>query len=287
MEFYLTAILQGLCLSMMALGIYISMKIFNIPDITTDGTYTLGATVTAVCLSQGMSPALTLPIAMLAGAIAGAITGFIHTQLKMNALLAGILVMTALYSVNLSIMGRSNVPLLQVQNIFQIFDFGLTPLFNSFLILVLFLGGFLGLLTYMLKTDFGLAMRATGNSETMIRAMGVNTNVMKIIGLAMANALTAAAGFLMAQLQGFADINMGIGIVIAGLGAVVMGEAFVQSFKIRSVLVVLLMMSCGAIFFQLALALALTAGIDASLLKFVTALLVLVIVTIPKLSLKG
>lgn len=287
MDFYITAILQGMCLSMMALGIYVSMKIFNIPDITTDGTYTLGASVTAVCLSSGMSPSTTLPLAMLAGATAGAVTGIVHTQLKMNALLAGILVMTALYSVNLGIMGRSNLPLLDTKNTFQTFSFEISPLLNSALILVLILSFFMGLLTYLLKTDFGLAMRATGSSETMIRALGVNTNTMKIIGLAIANSLTAASGFLMTQLQGFADINMGIGIVIAGLGSVVMGEAFVQSFKIRKVFVVLLMMTSGAVFFQLALALALTAGIDASWLKMVTALLVLVIVTIPKLSLKG
>jgi putative ABC transport system permease protein len=286
MEFYLTAVLQGLCLSVMALGVYISMKIFNIPDITTDGSYTLGASVTAVCLSAGFSPFLTLPMAMLAGAVAGSITGFIHTRLGVQPLLGGILVMTGLYSVNLGIMGRSNIPLIQTDNLLtQWQPFGVS-LYDQGLVIILFVMLFVLLLQFLLRTDFGLAMRATGNSESMIRALGVNTGSMKILGLALANSLTAAAGYLMAQLQGFADINMGIGIVIAGLGSVAIGDTFVQRLKIQRVVLMLLFMLLGAVLFQLALAFALSAGVDTVWLKLMTAVIVLIMVSFSKWSKK-
>src|ERR1700750_120350 len=226
MDFYLTALLQGLCFSGIALGIYISMKIFNIPDITTDGSYTLGGVVTAIMLTRHLPGYLVLPAVIVAGGIAGAITGVIHTKLKINALLAGILVMTALYSVNLTLMGRSDLPLVGTSSIFTLLQIVADPNQNTFIILSLFVLIITLLIGYLLKTDFGIAMRATGNSETMIRALGVNTDRMKIIGLALANALTAISGYLIAQFQGFSDISMGIGIVIVGLGSVIIAEAF-------------------------------------------------------------
>ena len=287
MDFYLTALLQGLCFSGIALGIYISMKIFNIPDITTDGSYTLGGAVTAIMLTHNQPAYITLPVVMLAGALAGAVTGFIHTKLKIYALLAGILVMTALYSINLTLMRRSNIPLINTASLFDVVHIAASPNNNSLFILlffVLMLGGIIG---YLLKTDFGLAMRATGNSETMIRALGVNTNRMKIIGLALANALTATSGYLMTQFQGFADINMGIGIVIVGLGSVIIGETIINGLKITGTWLSLALVIGGAVVFQMALALTLSLGIDANLLKLVTALFVLLIVSLPRLSFKN
>jgi putative tryptophan/tyrosine transport system permease protein len=284
MEFYLTAVLQGLCLSVMALGVYISMKIFNIPDITTDGSFTLGAAITAVCLSAGHSPFLALPLAILAGTIAGACTGLIHTRLGVPPLLAGILVMTGLYSVNLAVMGRSNIPLVQTNSLLDKISATGVALYDQGLVILIFVGAFVVLLQYLLRTDFGLAMRATGNSESMIRALGVNTTGMKILGLGLANALTATSGYLMAQLQGFADINMGIGIVIAGLGSVAIGDTFVQRLKIPSMTAILLMMLMGAILFQLALAFALSAGIDTVWLKLLTAVIVLLMVSFSRIS---
>jgi len=214
MQFYLTAICLGLTLTMLGWGIYLSLKIFNIPDITTDGSYTLGAAITAIQLSQEGSWQIALLLSFIGGALAGMVTGFIHTRLRVNALLSGILVMTSLYSVNLMIMERSNIPLLQVEHIFSTIQ----PLNNSYvnqLLIVLMIAIIIGLLlVFMLKTDFGIAMRATGNSESMVNAMGVNTNRMKIIGLGLANALTALSGSIVAQFQQFSDINMGIGIVI-------------------------------------------------------------------------
>ncbi|MEO3403477.1 ABC transporter permease [Mucilaginibacter sp. CAU 1740] len=285
MDFYLTALLQGLCFSAIALGIYISMKIFNIPDITTDGSYTLGGVVTAVLLTNHQPTYVILPAVILAGAAAGALTGIIHTKLKINALLAGILVMTALYSVNLSILGRSNVPLINLPSLFTLLNIVSDPNQNTFWILAVFVVVITFMIGYLLKTDFGIAMRATGNSESMIRALGVNTDRMKITGLALANALTALSGYLIAQFQGFADISMGIGIVIVGLGSVIIAETLINWFKITSVWLSLVLVLAGAVIFQLVLALTLSAGVDPKLLKMVTAGFVLVIVSLPRLSL--
>jgi len=287
MDFYLTALLQGFCFSAIALGIYISMKIFNIPDITTDGSYTLGGTVTAVLLTHHLPAFVTLPIVIAAGALAGSITGLIHTKLKINPLLAGILVMTALYSVNLTLMGRSNIPLLNVSSIFSLINISADPNHNSFWILLLFVAIVTLIIGYLLKTDFGIAMRATGNSESMVRALGVNTDRMKIIGLALANALTATSGYLMTQFQGFADINMGIGIVIVGLGSVIIAESFINWFRISSVWISLVLVLLGAVIFQFVLAITLSLGVNPALLKAVTALFVTLIVSLPLLSFKS
>lgn len=285
MDFYVTALLQGLCFAGIALGIYISMKIFNIPDITTDGSYALGGIVTGVMLTHGYPLSVSLVAVLMAGALAGALTGIIHTWLKINALLAGILVMTALYSINLTIAGRSNLPLINTASVFSLFSFTADPNMNNLILLLLVVALLTGFIGYLLKTDFGIAMRATGNSETMIRALGVNTNRMKIIGLALANALTALSGFLITQLQGFADINMGIGIVIIGLGSVIIGETLINWFKLTSVWGSLLLVLAGAVVFQMVLAVTLALGVNANLLKLVTAIIVLLIVSLPRLAL--
>ena len=284
MDFYLTALLQGLCFSGIALGIYISMKIFNIPDITTDGSYTLGGAVTAVMLLHHLPVYLILPVVILAGGIAGAITGLIHTKLKVNPLLAGILVMTALYSVNLTLMGRSDLPLINTSSLFGLINILTNPNQNTFVILGIFVLIITLLIGYLLKTDFGIAMRATGNSESMIRALGVNTDRMKIIGLALANALTAVSGYLITQFQSFADISMGIGIVIVGLGSVIIAETLISWLNITSVWISLLLVLGGAVIFQLVLAITLNIGIDANLLKLITAVFVLLIVSLPRLK---
>ncbi|MFB9844743.1 ABC transporter permease [Mucilaginibacter ginsenosidivorans] len=287
MDFYLTALLQGLCLSAIALGIYISMKIFNIPDITTDGSYTLGGAITAKLLVLHQPVFVVLPVVVAAGALAGALTGLIHTKLKINALLAGILVMTALYSVNLTLMGRSNIPLIGTASIFSFINISADFNHNVFWTLVAFVAVITVLIGYLLKTDFGIAMRATGNSESMVRALGVNTDRMKITGLALANALTALSGFLITQFQGFADINMGIGIVIVGLGSVIIAESFINWLGITSVWFSLLLVLSGAVIFQCVLAITLSIGVDPILLKLVTAVFVLLIVSLPRLSFKS
>lgn len=275
---------MSLCLGAMAMGIFITMKIFNIPDITTDGSYTLGATVSALLLTHHTSPYIVMPASMLAGAIAGTFTGLIHTKLKIDALLSGILVMTGLYSINLMIMGRSNIPLINISSIFSSPRFFENDIYNQLVTGIIIIGIIAAAITWLLKTDFGIAMRATGNSATMTRALGVNNDRMKITGLAMANALTALSGSLVAQYQGFADINMGIGIVITGLGSVLIGDALRLWLNVNKIALQVLLVIFGSIVFQMVLAVTLAAGIDYSVLKLVTALFVLLIVALPRVS---
>jgi putative ABC transport system permease protein len=191
--------------------------------------------------------------------------------------------MTALYSVNLSLMGRSNIPLINVSTIYTSWRLLSDLNQNAFVVLTVVVLVLIGLIGYLLKTDFGLAMRATGNSETMIRSLGVNPDRMKIIGLSLANCLTATSGYLITQFQGFADINMGIGIVIVGLGSVMIGETLILALKLQSIWSSLILIVAGALIFQLVLAFTLSIGIDATLLKLLTAVFVLVIVSLPKL----
>lgn len=284
MSFYLSAILLGLALGSMGFGIFISLRIFNIPDITTDGSYTLGAAITASLLSKQISLVEIIPIVIISGGLAGMATGIIHTKLKINALLAGILVMTSLYSINLSIMGRSNIPLIGTANVQQVFSFIQNEGIRWLLLFLAFMMVLLGILTWLLKTDFGIAMRATGNGELMARAAGVNTNSMKIIGLAIANSLTAFSGFLICQYQEFSDISMGIGIVIFGLGAVMIGESILNALKIEPLIFHLLGVLAGCIIFRIIIAFALSIGIDPNWLKLVTASIVLLFVGIPNLK---
>jgi putative ABC transport system permease protein len=282
--FYLTALQMALCLGPMAMGIFISMKVFNIPDITTDGSYTLGATVTAVMLTANTPVWLVLPISIMAGALAGTFTGLIHTKLGIDALLSGILVMTAMYSVNLMILGRSNIPLIDIDSIFNKLPFSPVEQYNQLLVALLFVAVLLSLIIYLLRTDFGIAMRATGNNPIMTKAMGVNNDRIKIIGLAMANGLTATSGFLVAQYQGFTDINMGIGIVITGLGSVLIADAIRSWTGIRRIGRQIILVVIGCVVFQAVLAFTLSIGIDPNLLKMVTALFVLFIVALPRIS---
>jgi len=283
-QFYLTALQLALCLGPMAMGIFISMKVFNIPDITTDGSYTLGAAITAILISNHLPLYVVLPISMLSGAIAGTCTGFIHTKLKIDALLSGILIMTALYSINLLVMGQSNIPLINTLSIFDVISFFENAQLNQLLIAVLIVSVLIYFIIYLLKTDFGLAMRATGNNPIMTKALGINNDRIKIIGLALANALTALSGFLVAQYQGFADINMGIGIVITGLGSVLIADTLKQWFNIKKISGQILLVVFGCFVFQFVLAFTLSIGVDPNMLKMVTAVFVLLIVALPKIS---
>jgi putative ABC transport system permease protein len=283
MEFYTVALLLGLAFVPLALGIFLSAKVFNIPDITTDGSFTLGAACFAVFILKPMHPILATLLVLPVGAIAGAATGVIHTKLKVNALLSGILVMTALYSVNLLIMERSNIPLIGAANIFEQVNNAEFLLKNMF-IAVLIILMITVLIIWLLKTDFGLTMRAAGSNENMIEAQGVNPDKIKVIGLAISNSLVALSGCLVTQLQGFADINMGIGIVIAGLASVMMGEAISNRFKKSSIVMPVLMVVFAAILFRLFIAFILAQGIEQVYVKLFTAALVLVFLSVSKLN---
>lgn len=235
----------GCILSLLALGVFISFRIFAFPDITADGSVTLGAAVAATLLVHGVSPPLASIAGFFAGMIAGACTGTLHTQFKINPLLSGILVMTALYSVNLHIMGKSNLPLLTVNTLAtQSERIGLRVLRGT---RSLSLAGWevsvhdasvlcaIGvavvvastLLYLFLRTNLGMAMRATGDNVQMIRALGVNDANMIVFGIAISNGMVALSGALLAQYQGFADVGMGIGMVVWGLASVIIGEALV------------------------------------------------------------
>ncbi len=282
MDFYISALSLALATTMMAWGVFLSVRIFNLPDITTDGSYTLSASVTAVCLIGGLPWYISVLCGILGGALSGSITALIHTTLGVNALLAGILVMTALYSVNLSVMGRSNLPLSeQCDSVFSAIQLSSDRYRNELMIVALFAIFSLALLYWFLKTDFGLALRATGQSEAMAASMGINTQLMKITGLAIANGFTALSAALVMQMQQFADINMGIGIVILGLGSVMMGESLQKLFGLHSLSMQLLLVLFGCLVFRLIMAITLASGIDPNWMKLFNALVVLLFVSLP------
>ena len=273
-NFYISALVFALAFCGLCLGLYLSINVFNLPDITTDGSFTLGAAISAICILNNQNIFVTILLVLISGALAGLCTAFIHTKLKVNALLSGIITMTALYSVNLIIMGRSNIPLNLSGNYLLIVQQPFFAFCAVAIILVL-------ALAYILKTDFGIVMRATGSNPKMLSANGVNTNKIKHIGLAIANALTALSGFLVTLYQGFADINMGIGIVVFGLGSVMISSAILDLLKINTLFVRLVGVIIGAIIFRLILAFALSIGSDPVLLKLITAAVVLLVVSLP------
>jgi putative ABC transport system permease protein len=272
---------------MLAWGVYLSVRIFNLPDITTDGSYTLSAAITAVCLLTGTPWYFSILCGIIAGAVAGALTGAIHTFLGINALLAGILVMTALYSVNLSVMGRSNLPLsADCDSVFSTLAISEDLYVNELMVVSLFASAGMTLLFWFLKTDFGLALRATGQSEAMAASMGINTRAMKIIGLAIANGFTAFSAALVCQMQQFADINMGIGIVILGLGSVMMGDSLQKLFGLNALVLQLLLVLVGCLIFRFIMAYTLASGVDPNWMKLFNALIVLAFVSLPVLRKK-
>ncbi len=257
------------------------MKIFNIPDITTDGSYTLGGSLAAILLTNNINPWIALVLCLFAGFMAGCLTGIIYTRLKVNPILAGILVMTSLYSINLKAMERSNIALIDTPLIFDSFPFGLSQFSAPFAWLAMMVVLVLVGIYYLLRTDFGIVMRAAGSSEKMVRANGVNSLNIKTIGLGLANALTALSGFLVTQVQGFADINMGVGIIISGLGSVIIGETLYGFTQSSNLLLRLAFIIVGTILFRLILAFVLSQGIDPVWLKLTMSGIVLAIVALP------
>jgi putative tryptophan/tyrosine transport system permease protein len=286
----------GLILAILALGVFISYRIFAFPDITADGSLTLGAAVAAAMIAQGYSPWAATAAAMLAGALAGGTTGVLHTQFRIPGLIAGILVATALYSINLHIMGRSNIPLLDARTVgtdlvnavtmvtgpvetIRILGrevrFGAAVNLAAVALLVAALGW---LLRAFLRTGLGTAMRATGDNPRMIRALGVDVGRMITLGLMMSNALVALSGAILAQYQGFADIQMGIGMIVWGLASVILGQALIGGGGLG-------LSICGAVLgsllFRLMVALALRWGLNPNDLKLITAAFVFAALVLP------
>ena len=263
---------QSLIFAIMVLGVYISFRILNFPDMTVDGTFPLGAAISAKLLTLGVNPYLTLLVALVAGAVAGAVTGLIHVKLKVKDLLAGILVMTALYSVNLRVMGKSNIPLFEEDNIFN------TEYSMMITIVVLILISKF-LLDYLLKTKFGFALKALGDNENLIVSLGLNEEKYKIYGLMIANAFVAFSGAVLAQYQGFADVGMGTGIIVIGLASIIIGDTlFGKRRRLAGTTIVII----GSILYREVIAVTLSMGMDASDLKLITSVIVIVILWIQK-----
>jgi len=276
------------------LGVFITFRVLDFPDLTVDGSLSLGGAVTATLLVHGLSPWLAVVVGVVAGMCAGSVTGGLHILLRGQGdptnygpkLLAGILTMTALYTVNLRVMGRSNVPLLGVDGVFEKVGgwFGLT-ITGWYLIvgMAVLAIAVKYLLDWFLHTEFGLCLQATGDNEQMIRSLGTNTNVTRIIGLALANGLVALSGGLVAQAQGFADVGMGIGTLVAGLASVIMGEVI---FGVRSIGWVLFSVIGGSIVYRLLIAASLYVGVSPTDLKLLTAVLVVVALSFPTIRRK-
>lgn len=273
MDILLPILQQGLVWGLVALGVWLTFRVVNVADLTVDGSLTSGGAVAARLLVAGADPLLATLAGFVAGAAGGAITGLLHTRAKVQPLLAGIITMTALYSINLRIMGRSNIALIRVKTLVPTDPWAQLALFAVVAAVAVLL------LNLFFRTDLGLALRATGDNDAMVRTFGVSSDNMKLLGLVLSNGIVGLGGALVAQYGGFADAQMGIGTVIAGLAALILGEAI---FGARTVLRATLAALLGSILFRAIVAMALRAGFQASDLKLVTALLVIVALVTPR-----
>jgi putative ABC transport system permease protein len=293
----------GIIYAIMALGVYLSFRILDFPDLTVDGSFVTGAAISSVLIAGGVNPFLATMMALIAGFAAGCLTGLIHTFGKINNLLSGILMMIALYSINLRIMGKSNIPLLNVDTAFtkisNIFEkTGIDSFLNKMLTAV-GLGDSLpetwGILIFMLivtflikwvtdwflQTEIGLAVRATGDNKRMIRSLSANTNLLVILGLGLSNALVAFSGALIAQQGGFADVGMGIGMIMIGLASVIIGEAL---FGTKTIARTTFAVIGGSIIYRIVVTLALRIEFfSPGDVKLITAIIVLIALTAPKM----
>ncbi|MNO62664.1 Autoinducer 2 import system permease protein LsrC [compost metagenome] len=271
MNSLLGAIESGMLYALMALGVYITFRILDFPDLTVDGSFTTGGAIAAVMITNGASPWIATVSAFFGGLVAGALTGLLHTKGRINGLLSGILMMIALYSINMRIMGKPNVGLLGETTLFS----SLSPLLlMPFVVIAVKL-----LLDLFLHTELGLALRATGDNQRMIRSFGAHTDYTIILGLSLSNGLVALSGALIAQQSGFADISSGIGMIVIGLASVIIGEAI---FGARTVFFATLAAVLGSIVYRIVVALALRIEwLEQTDLKLITAVIVIFALVIP------
>jgi len=281
---------QGFLFAFLAFGVLLTFRFFRFPDLTAEGSYPLGGAVVATLLVAGLNPFVATGVAIAAGVAAGIISALIHTKLKINPIIAGIITMTANYSIMLRVMGRSNIPLLSVDTVFDVVLSPIEAARGHTLVLleksiptIAFLAVLVGAVSlwywWFLRTDLGLAVRATGENEAMIRSLGVNTDNTKIVGVAISNGLIALSGALVAQNHGFADVGMGIGVLVAGAAAVLIGESI---FGDRTVGWWILASIVGILIYRLLVALALRVGLRPTDLKLITAILLLLALSVPK-----
>jgi putative ABC transport system permease protein len=268
--------------AIMALGIYITYTILDFPDLTVDGSFPLGAALTAVMISKGVNPLLTLVVSFAAGAVAGTITGLIHVKLRVRDLLSGIIMMTALYTVNLRIAGRANLPIYNQQTIFDnnlvssLFKGAIAPYATVIIILVITVCMKV-LLDWYMSTKSGYLLRAVGDNETIVTSMGVDKGSIKIIGLAIANGLVTLSGSIFAQQQRYFDISMGTGTMVIGLASVIIGISLLKKvsfFKVTTSVII------GSVVYKACVAIAIKLGLPSSDLKMITAVLFLIILVL-------
>ena len=277
---------EGLVFGFVAIGVYLTFRVLGFPDLTVDGSFTLGAAVAAVLIANGVNPFLATLAALGAGLCAGLATSLLNTKLRIPALLASILVMVALYSINLRIMGGANVSLLREVTIFdQVSEFlGVSTRIAYQLVVAAVLATIVFfILNWFLRTEIGLALRATGDNEQMVRGAGVDTDKTTILGVSIANGLVALGGAVVAQGQGFADVGMGIGMIVMGLAAVIIGEAL---FRPKGVARLLLAVLGGTFVYRLFISIALRLGMAPNDLKLITAILVIIALAVPYLQKK-
>jgi len=280
----LAAVDLGLIYALMALGVYITFRVLDFADLTVDGSLVTGGAVASMGILSGWSPLASTAMGFLCGCAAGAVTGMLNTFGKINPLLSGILTQISLYSINLRIMGKANLGLLNTRTLLSwMRDENMFATWKSVLIFAAVALVFGAVLTWFLTTNVGLGMQATGNNTLMARAQGVHTTGMVILGLAVSNGLVATSGALLAQYQGFADISMGIGTIVVGLASVIIGQAIFGSRPVwRAVIAVIL----GSVIYRFVIqfALSLNIGLRTSDMKIISAVLVLAALLIPKLS---
>lgn len=271
---------QGLLWGILALGVYLTYRVLDIADLTVEGSYPLGAAVGVSFIAGGGSPALAVVLAFIAGSVAGIVTGLLHTKLKIPALLAGILTMIGLYSINIRVMGdKSNVSILRMDTIYTFFEnFGLNKNESILICGFIFVIVLIGFLYWFFGTEIGAAIRATGCNKQMIRAQGVDTDITIILGLLISNGMVAMAGALIGQSQGFADVGMGTGTIVIGLASVIIGEVL---FGTRNFMNWLLAVVGGSIVYRVVIAFVLKMGMNQNDMKLLTAIIVVIALAMP------
>lgn len=279
MALILSVLEQGMIYAIMALGVYITYKILDFPDLTVDGSFPLGAAITAVMITKGFHPILTLLVSFVAGAFVGTLTGLIHVKCKVRDLLSGIIMMTALYTVNLRIAGRANLPIYNMKTIFDN-DFvhgifrGKAATYSTVIIIIVITMIMKYLLDWYMNTKSGFLLRAVGDNDTIVTSMGVDKGAIKIIGLAIANGLVTLSGCIYAQQQRYFDVSMGTGTVVIGLASVIIGTSL---FKKVTFLRVTSSVVIGSIIYKACVAVAISLGLQSTDLKLITAVLFLII----------
>lgn len=282
MNLIVSAIGQGLLWALLGLGLYLTFRILNFADMTVEGTFPLGAAVAVANLAHGMSPYLATFLALLAGMIAGLVTGLLYTKGKIPILLAGILTMTAIYSINLRIMGGSNISLIGKKTLLNNeFLNSLPQYFSSVVLGVIVVVIITGILVFFLNTDFGQAFIATGDNPKMAKSLGIYTDSMIIIGLMLSNGIVALCGALIAQNNGYADINMGIGTIVIALASIIIGEVAFGELTLNQRLVAV---TLGSIIYRLILLAVLQLGFSANDLNLISSIVLALCMMLPQLE---